>query len=100
MSATPESKIKKVVIALLKQHDVYYFLPATGGYGRSGVPDIVCCVPGGRFLAIECKAGAAVPTLLQEREMDKIRSRGGIALVIRGSNLAELEAVLKGVRHA
>ena len=46
MAMTPEAKVKAKVVKVLKDHapDVYYFCPATGGYGRSGVPDIVCCV--------------------------------------------------------
>jgi len=34
---TPEAKVKKKVVAILKQHDAYFFYPVTGGYGRSGV---------------------------------------------------------------
>jgi len=44
--ATPESKVKAAVVKLLKANDAYYFFPATGGFGRSGVPDIVCCLRG------------------------------------------------------
>jgi len=70
--ATPESKVKAAVVKLLKQNGVYYFFPATHGYGRSGVPDIVCCVKG-KFLAIECKAGGNKPTALQEKEIAAIQ---------------------------
>ena len=38
---TPEAKVKKKVVAVLKQHKAYYFYPVTGGYGRSGVPDVI-----------------------------------------------------------
>ena len=38
---TPEAKVKKVVVAQLKQLGAYYFYPVTGGYGQSGVPDVV-----------------------------------------------------------
>jgi len=40
---TPEKKVKEKVVKYLKEYgkDIYYFFPATGGYGRSGVPDIV-----------------------------------------------------------
>ena len=56
MAQTPEGKVKDAVKKILKSLNIYYFMPATGGYGRSGVPDIVCCVKG-LFVAIECKAG-------------------------------------------
>ena len=52
MAATPEKKVKDKVVAILKRFGVYYFFPATHGYGRSGVPDIICCFKG-FFLAIE-----------------------------------------------
>jgi len=61
MPATPESKVKAAVVKLIKQYGAYYFFPATHGYGRSGVPDIICCVKG-KFLAIECKAQGKLPT--------------------------------------
>jgi hypothetical protein len=92
--ATPENKVKAAVVKLLKQYDVYYFFPATHGYGRSGVPDIVCCTRG-KFLAIECKAGDNKPTALQEREINTIRKAQGIAVVVNETNLALLEQLLK-----
>ena len=41
MAKTPEAKVKEKVVAKLKELKAYYFFPATGGYGKSGVPDIV-----------------------------------------------------------
>jgi Holliday junction resolvase len=93
MAMTPEAKVKKRVVELLKQHDVYYFYPVTGGFGRSGVPDIVCCKQG-RFFAVECKAGRNKPTALQELEIQKIRQAGGFAFVINEDNLDLLETFL------
>ena len=52
MAMTPEAKVKKVVTSYLKELDCYYFYPATGGYGKSGVPDIVGCYEG-KFFAFE-----------------------------------------------
>lgn len=96
--ATPESKVKAAVIKILKANNVYYFFPATHGYGRSGVPDIVSCVRG-RFVAIECKAGNNKPKPLQERELDNIRRARGIAVVINENNIDLLETILKELNH-
>lgn len=85
MAKTPEGKVKDKVVGILKSEGVYYFFPATHGYGRSGVPDIVCCV-NGKFLAIECKAGKNKPTLLQVREIETIRRCGGVAVVANEEN--------------
>ena len=93
MVMTPEAKVKKRVVELLKQHDVYYFYPVTGGFGRSGVPDIVCCKQG-RFFAVECKAGRNKPTALQELEIQKIQRAKGNAFVINEDNLDLLETFL------
>lgn len=79
--ATPESITKKTVTRILTEAGVYHFFPAANGYGRAGIPDIICCI-NGHMLAIECKAGKGRTTALQERELQRIRDAGGSALVI------------------
>jgi Holliday junction resolvase len=93
MAHTPEKKVKDRVVRTLKQHGVYYFFPATFGMGRSGVPDIICCI-NGRFLAIECKAGKNTTTALQEAEIEKILDSGGMAIVVNEANVQEVETAL------
>ena len=46
MGFTPEGKVKARVRRILEINKVYHFLPATGGYGRSGIPDIIGCYRG------------------------------------------------------
>ena len=92
MADTPEAKVKKKVVAILKELRAYYFYPVTGGYGSSGVPDIVGC-HNGRFFGIECKAGTNKPTPLQQKNLDAIKAMGGIALLINETNI-------ETVRHA
>lgn len=87
--STPEGKVKAAVKKLLDRHNIYYFMPATGGYGRSGVPDFICCVKG-NFVAVETKAGKAKPTALQLREMEKIKDSGGLTFVINEDNVDDL----------
>ena len=89
---TPEAKVKKKVVDAIKKNGAYYFFPATGGYGRSGVPDVVCCYRG-VFVAIECKAGSNKPTPLQEAEMQKIRQAQGFVLVVNETNITEVAVV-------
>lgn len=86
---TPEAKVKARVVKLLKEHNIYYFFPATHGFGRSGVPDIICCY-NSLFLAIECKAGKNKPTALQEKEMQKIRDAFGVTFVCNEENINDL----------
>jgi penicillin-binding protein-related factor A (putative recombinase) len=92
---TPEAKVKKKVVQQLKLLDAYYFYPVTGGYGRSGVPDIVGCYKG-KFFAIECKAGNNKPTPLQALNLEQIMLTGGIALVINEENVDLVYSTLLG----
>lgn len=99
MAQTPEGRVKTAVKKLLVMHGVYYFMPATHGYGRSGVPDIICCV-NGRFLAIECKAGKERVTALQEREMALIVESGGDAVLVNDEphTLTALEHTIESIK--
>ena len=98
MATTPEKKVKDRVVAALNAAGAYHFFPATHGYGRSGVPDIVACI-NGHFLAIECKAGTNKPTALQVREIETIRANGGTALVVNEQNLDMLPPLLAKLKR-
>lgn len=93
---TPEAKVKKKVVDVLKKNGAYYFFPATGGYGRSGVPDVVCCYRG-VFVAIECKAGSNKPTPLQQAEMGKIKQAQGFVLVVNEDNIDDVTTLLRDI---
>jgi len=94
---TPEKKVKNLVVKQLKEIGAYYFFPATGGYGRSGVPDVVGCWKG-RFFAIECKAGNNTTTALQELELKKIQEVGGVAWVVNEQNMDSVKAAIYSFR--
>jgi hypothetical protein len=94
MALTPEKKVKNKCVKLIQAYGVYYFFPSMNGFGRSGVPDIICCA-NGTFLGVECKAGDNKPTGLQLLEMIKIREAGGKTLVVNEENISELEEILK-----
>ena len=83
---TPEAKVKKAVVKQLKELGAYYFFPATGGYGKSGVPDVVGCWEG-LFFGIECKAGKNTPTPLQEKNLREITRAGGFSIVVNEENM-------------
>jgi len=94
VAATPEKKVKAKVVTQLKMLGAYYFYPVTGGYGASGVPDIIVCYRG-RFFGLECKANGNKPTALQRLNIDKINDAGGIALVIDEHNMNEVKTILE-----
>lgn len=93
MAATPEAKVKHIVTRQLKALKAYYFYPVTGGYGASGVPDIVGCFKG-KFFAIECKAGKNKPTPLQEKNINAIAAQGGAVWVVNEENMDGVTAWL------
>lgn len=98
MAKTPEGKVKDKVVSILKSEEVYYFFPATHGYGRSGVPDIIACV-NGQFIAIECKAGTNKPTALQVREIEAIRRANGVAVVANEENWEMVRNLVRYYRN-
>ena len=101
MALTPERKVKDLVVAQLKARGAYYFFPASNGFGRMGIPDIIVCHHGS-FIAIECKAGKGKTTRLQDRELDNINKAGGVAIVINETNIALVTRILtsKETNHA
>tara|TARA_R110001606_G_scaffold391443_1_gene559540 strand:+ start:230 stop:511 length:282 start_codon:yes stop_codon:yes gene_type:complete len=92
---TPEAKVKRKITAKLKEMGAYYFYPMTGGYGRSGVPDIIGCYKS-RFFGIEVKAGKNKPTALQMKNLREIEEQGGLALVVNEDNVSHIEEFLDG----
>ena len=94
MADTPEKKVKRKVAEQLASLGAYYFFPATGGFGSSGVPDIVGCL-NGKFFAIECKAKGGKVTRLQQSHIDEIKLRGGFAIVVNEDNMGIVGALVK-----
>lgn len=93
MAKTPEGKVKDKVKEILATLGAYYVMPQTGGFGNSGIPDILCCL-NGRFVGIECKANGGKVTRLQQSHLDEIEMRGGVALVVDEHNLVILKQLL------
>ena len=90
---TPERKVKDKVKKVLKELGAYYAMPATGGYGSSGVPDFLVCYRG-RFFGLECKANGGKTTALQEKNLEDIRKNSGVAFVVNEHNVGNLSELL------
>lgn len=93
MASTPEKKVKDAVKKILNSHNAYYFSPVTGGFGTSGIPDIVACIKG-KFIGIETKAGKGKPTALQEKNLMNIMNTGGIAVLVNEGGIETLKMFL------
>ena len=93
MASTPEKKVKDAVKKILNAHEAYYFSPVTGGFGTSGVPDIVACIKG-KFIGVETKAGKGKPTALQEKNLINIMNTGGIAVLVNEGGIETLKMFL------
>lgn len=92
---TPEKKVKVKVIKKLKEMGAYSFYASTGGYGSSGVPDIIACYKG-QFIGIECKANGNRPTALQVKNLVDIEKAGGKSIIVDENNVDLLEFLIKG----
>jgi hypothetical protein len=96
MATTKEGEVKAKVKEILTRLDVWHFFPAANGYGRSAIPDIICCVQG-KFLAIECKKEDLQPTAIQHREMLRIIKSGGSAICINAENVGKFEEHMRKI---
>jgi hypothetical protein len=96
MSAmTPEGKVKRKVVEVLKKHDVWYFFPANNGFGKSGIPDIIAIVDG-HFVGVEVKSATGKPTELQKICGKQIEKAGGTWMVVSDDvTLEVLNAVIE-----
>ena len=96
MSAlTPEGKVKRKVVEVLKKHEVWYFFPANNGFGKSGIPDIIAIVDG-HFVGVEVKSATGKPTELQMICGRQIEEAGGTWLVVSNDvTLEVLDAVIE-----
>ena len=97
MAKTPEAKVKAKVTNILKSHKAYFFYPFSGGFGTSGIPDIVGCV-NGKFFGIECKANGGKPTALQLHNLNMIQLCGGKAIVVDETNLHAVEELMQQLK--
>lgn len=103
MAETPEAGAKKLVRAVLEQYEVYYQMPTTAGYGRSGSLDFTACA-WGNFVAIEVKSihskyGKNGPTALQWKAIDAVLKSGGIAMSVNEATVGDLHRVLTCLLH-
>lgn len=89
-----ESDVKRDIKKLLKKYGIWYFMPSASEFGKSGIPDFICCVHG-TLLAIEAKFGYNKPTEMQRDRINEINAAGGIAIWVNENRLHLLERLLQ-----
>ena len=108
MGTTPEGKIKEQIGKALTLLGAWFFKPVSKGYGRSGIPDFIACVPVtitrdmvgqrvGLFVGIETKAEGGTPTAWQDKELAAIESAYGLSILAVGPK--HLDALASGLRR-
>jgi hypothetical protein len=91
----PENPVLRGCLKYLQIRGIYHWRNNTGAvrvapdrwisFGKKGSSDILGILPGGRFLAVECKApdgGRLSPE--QKQFISDVSRTGGLALVVRG----------------
>ena len=79
-----ESYFQTQVLAYLRKCGAWA-VNIHGNEFQSGCPDILACYKG-KFLALELKAVSGKASKLQERNVLKIRTAGGIAYIVYSMN--------------
>lgn len=100
-SKTPEGKVKDRVKEILdREPQCWYFMPVQNGAGQSGIPDFIVCWRG-KFVGIETKSKktSRKVTALQAKQIERINTAGGTAVVINEDNIDTLEMMLNGLGH-
>jgi hypothetical protein len=67
-----------------------------GGYQKSGIPDLLCCV-NGFFVSIELKASNGRPSELQKMNTARINQSNGIGIVLYPEGFESFKELMKGV---
>lgn len=86
-----EAKLQKKILDWLTNNGYYVVKVILSN--KKGVPDILCCSPEGKFIAIEVKIGKNKTTRLQDYNLSSIRNNNGKAFVAY-----DLETVIKELK--
>jgi hypothetical protein len=105
-----ERDVKERMKEIFKKMRAWWFMYVPVGYGKSGVPDFIACVPVvitedmvgqtyGIFFAPEAKFGKEQPTDMQNIQMGQIRDAGGITFVVNEQNVEDMQWHFQNARR-
>jgi hypothetical protein len=88
---TPENRVKTACLRYLKLRHIYCWSNPSGAvrirpgkfisFGLKGSSDILGLLPGGRFLAVECKAEHGRLSPEQRQFLADVKALGGLVIV-------------------
>jgi hypothetical protein len=100
---SPESYVLNGCLQYLEVRGIYHWRNNTGAvqiapgrfmrFGKVGSSDILGILPGGRLLAVECKAKTGRLTPEQQDFLETVLGLGGLAVVVK--DWQELDAALR-----
>ena len=100
---TPEGRVLTGCLNYLKVKGIYHWRNSVGAvrvgpgrfmrFGKVGSSDILGCLTGGRFLAVEVKASKGRLSPEQREFLETIKSLGGLSVVVR--SWKELDQLLR-----
>lgn len=92
-----EKQFQKKVIKYLKATPKTWFVKVWGGgFQRSGIPDLICCV-NGVFIAVELKGGDGRVSELQKMNIRQINEAGGIGLILYPKGYEDFKKIVEEV---
>jgi hypothetical protein len=90
---TPEGRVKAACLRYLEARGLCCWNNPSGAvevrpgrwlhFGKKGSADILGCLPGGRFMAVEVKAPGGRLSPEQKQFLDGITALGGLAAVVK-----------------
>jgi hypothetical protein len=105
---TPEGRVKAACLRCLAKRGILAWNNPSGAvriapdrwlhFGKKGSADILGILPGGRFLAVECKAPDGRLSPEQRQFLADIKALGGMAIVAKSCR--DIEAALMEAEYA
>lgn len=85
-----EADVKAEVKKHLDGLDIFWFMPNTHGFGKSGAHDFIASI-GGKMIGIETKFGDNKPTAMQTKFANDLIRSGAVAVVVDEKNLDDFK---------
>lgn len=88
-----EADVKAEVKKFLTRCEIFWFMPNTHGFGKSGAHDFIAVVAG-KIIGVETKFGKNKPTVMQTKFADDLTRSGGVAVVVNEKNLDDFKSFI------